>query len=88
MDELFEALTLVQTRKVTRFPVVLLGTEYWSGLLGWLRDTMLAKGYINEGDLDLMTLTDDVDEAVRIIVEANQPMPADAGAQPGAPVEA
>jgi uncharacterized protein (TIGR00730 family) len=87
MDELFEALTLVQTRKVTRFPVVLLGTEYWSGLLDWLRGSMLAKGYINEGDLDLVTLTDDVSEAVRIIVQVDQPMPADAGAQPGAPVE-
>ena len=88
MDELFEALTLVQTRKVTRFPVVLLGTEYWSGLLDWLRSSMLAKGYINEGDLELMMLTDDVEEAVRIIVDADRPLPADAGARPGAPVEA
>jgi uncharacterized protein (TIGR00730 family) len=70
MDELFEALTLVQTRKVTRFPVVLLGTAYWSGLIGWLRETMLADGYIGEGDLDLISLTDDVGEAVRIVLDA------------------
>jgi uncharacterized protein (TIGR00730 family) len=70
MDELFEALTLVQTRKVTRFPVVLLGTAYWSGLIGWLRETMLADGYIGAGDLDLISLTDDVGEAVSIVLDA------------------
>jgi len=69
LDEMFEALTLVQTRKVTRFPVVLLGTEYWGGLIDWLRGTLEATGKINPGDLELLTLTDDVDVAVRIIVE-------------------
>ena len=63
-DELFEALTLVQTQKVTSFPVVLIGVDYWSGLLDWLRDTVLAEGKINAADLDMLTLTDDVDEAV------------------------
>ena len=53
MDELFEALTLVQTHKVNQFPVVLVGTAYWSGLLDWLRGTMLADGYLSPGDLDL-----------------------------------
>jgi uncharacterized protein (TIGR00730 family) len=71
LDELFEALTLVQTRKVTRFPVVLLGTRYWSGLIGWLRETMLADGYVGEGDLDLISLTDDVGEAVRIVLDSD-----------------
>jgi uncharacterized protein (TIGR00730 family) len=70
LDELFEALTLVQTRKVTRFPVVLVGTEYWSGLLTWIRDTMAAGGTIGPNDLDLITVTDDVDEVVRVIQEA------------------
>jgi uncharacterized protein (TIGR00730 family) len=70
LDELFEALTLVQTRKVTRFPVVLLGTAYWSGLVDWIRDTMLANGTISGADLDLFTVTDDVDEAVRVIQAA------------------
>src|SRR5687767_5206367 len=62
LDELFEALTLVQTRKVTSFPIVLIGTSYWSGLVGWLRETVLAEGKINADDLDMMVLTDDVDE--------------------------
>jgi len=70
LDELFEALTLVQTRKVTQFPVVLLGSAYWRGLLDWLRDTMLPDAKISAGDVDLMTVTDDPDEAVRVIVEA------------------
>jgi uncharacterized protein (TIGR00730 family) len=71
MDELFEALTLVQTRKVTRFPVMLMGTWYWSGLINWMRDTMVAEGKIGPEDLDLFCLTDDVDTAVRYIVEAD-----------------
>lgn len=69
-DELFEALTLVQTQKVTSFPVVLMGVDYWSGLLAWLRDTVLAGGKINAADLDMITLTDDVDEAVAMMVAA------------------
>ena len=64
MDELFEALTLVQTRKITSFPIVLFGTEYWGGLIEWLRSTMLADRKINEPDLDMIRLTDDIDEAV------------------------
>jgi uncharacterized protein (TIGR00730 family) len=71
-DELFEALTLVQTQKVTSFPVVLVGSSYWKGLLDWLRDTVLAEGKISAEDLDLVTLTDDLDEAVRIMVEARE----------------
>ncbi|GAA0206557.1 MAG: TIGR00730 family Rossman fold protein [Actinomycetales bacterium] len=64
LDELFEALTLSQTGKITTFPIVLFGTAYWQGLIDWLRDTMLPDGKINEADLDLVLLTDDVDEAV------------------------
>jgi uncharacterized protein (TIGR00730 family) len=73
MDELFEALTLVQTRKVTRFPVVLIGTKYWGGLVNWLRDTMLADGKISPHDLDLIQLTDDVEEAVDAVMTAETP---------------
>lgn len=69
-DELFEALTLVQTQKVTSFPIVLMGVDYWSGLLAWMRDTVLAEGKINPQDLDMITLTDDVDEAVAMMVAA------------------
>ncbi|MBO0871227.1 MAG: LOG family protein, partial [Micromonosporaceae bacterium] len=72
MDELFEALTLVQTRKVTRFPVVLIGSAYWQGLLDWIRGTMVADGKINPDDLDLLCVTDDIDEAVRHIIEADR----------------
>jgi uncharacterized protein (TIGR00730 family) len=70
LDELFEALTLVQTRKVTAFPVVLVGTDYWGGLLDWVRGTVLTSGKISAPDLDLLHVTDDVDEAVRAIVMA------------------
>jgi uncharacterized protein (TIGR00730 family) len=70
LDELFEALTLVQTRKVTSFPVVLVGTAYWGGLVDWLRDTMLATGRLSPQDLALVHLTDDLDEVVRIVLEA------------------
>jgi len=77
MDELFEALTLVQTRKVTRFPVVLMGTEYWGGLLDWMRDRMAADGKIGPTDLELMCVTDDVDEAVRHIVETDRALTAE-----------
>jgi uncharacterized protein (TIGR00730 family) len=71
-DELFEALTLVQTQKVTSFPVALIGVDYWSGLLDWLRDTVQADGKISSRDLDLVTLTDDVDEVVALMVEARR----------------
>ncbi|WP_327034086.1 TIGR00730 family Rossman fold protein [Micromonospora ureilytica] len=77
MDELFEALTLVQTGKVTRFPVVLMGVAYWQGLLDWLRDTMAATGKIGPVDLDLICLTDDVNEAVKYIVEAEAALSAE-----------
>jgi uncharacterized protein (TIGR00730 family) len=68
LDELFEALTLAQTGKVTSFPVVLLGTTYWSGLIAWLRETALEQGTIRQSDLDSLHLTDDVDEAVAMMV--------------------
>jgi uncharacterized protein (TIGR00730 family) len=68
MDELFEALTLVQTQKITSFPIVLFGTEYWGGLIDWLRSTMLKDGKIGQPDIDMLHLTDDVDEAVEWFV--------------------
>ena len=72
LDELFEALTLVQTGKVTSFPVILMGTDYWRGLLDWLRESPLGGGKISPADLDLITLTDDVETAVRIVVDADR----------------
>ena len=67
LDELFEALTLVQTKKVTTFPVVLFDHGYWSGLVDWLQGTMLDRGAISAPDLDLFTVTDDVAEAVDVV---------------------
>jgi hypothetical protein len=72
LDELFEAMTLVQTRKVTQFPVILYNSAYWSGLLDWIRGPMLETQRISPRDLDLLQLTDDVDEVVRIVVEADE----------------
>ena len=72
-DELFEALTLVQTQKVTSFPIVLIGTDYWGGLVDWIRHTVLAGGMIGPGDVDLFTLTDDVDEAIEVVRRFAEP---------------
>lgn len=72
-DELFEALTLAQTRKVVDFPVVLFGAAYWSGLKQWIVDQTLAEGYINDVDITRLVVTDDVDEAVSTMVKANTP---------------
>ena len=67
MDELFEALTLIQTHKIRELPVVLIGKAYWRGLLRWLRTSMLADGYVSPGDFELFHLTDDLDEAAELI---------------------
>ncbi len=68
LDELFEAMTLVQTSKIANFPVVLVGTEYWGGLIEWIKKTMLEKEHnVNESDLSLFHLVDTADEAVKII---------------------
>jgi len=66
-DELFEALTLVQTGKVTSFPVVLMGRRTGAGWVAWLRETVLTEGKISARDLDRFHVTDDVDEAVRLV---------------------
>ena len=72
MDELFEALTLVQTGKVKQFPVVLFGRAYWQGLVDWLRDRVAAEGKIATEDLQLVRVTDEPEEAVRWIIEARE----------------
>jgi len=69
MDELFEALTLIQTGKLRDFPVVLVGTEYWRGLLDWMRAVQLPAGAISEADIAMLRLADDPDEVVSIIQE-------------------
>ena len=68
LDELFEALTLIQTKKIGRFPIVLVGSEYWVGLMQWIKDVMLGKEQnINPEDLDLVNIVDTPEEAVKVI---------------------
>ncbi len=71
LDELFEAVTLVATGKITKFPVVLVGREYWSGLLSWLRERVQAEGKIHPEELDLVQVADDPEEVVQIIRKAH-----------------
>ncbi|MEP6892724.1 MAG: TIGR00730 family Rossman fold protein [Gaiellaceae bacterium] len=70
MDELFESLTLIQTGKIQHFPLVLFDSDYWGEMLDWAKKELLAKGMISQSDLDLMTVTNDPDEAVRTVVAA------------------
>ena len=76
MDELFEALTLIQTGKVRNFPVVLFGTEYWSGLMAWMRDRLAAEKKISPEDLDLIFVTDSPADAVSHVVDCQPQAPA------------
>jgi len=69
-DELFEALCLIQTEKIRSFPLVLVGTAFWSGLVDWLRETVAAEGKISAGDLDLLHVTDDLGLVVEIVLGA------------------
>ena len=70
LDEIFEALTLRQTRKIHEFPVVLMGKDYWGGLLAWMEDRLLSEKMINRRELGMLRVTDDVDEVVRIIARS------------------
>ena len=70
LDELFEAVTLIQTGKISQFPVILFGRHYWAGLLRWLHSRVLLEKKISAGDMDLMIMTDDPAEAVKIVIEA------------------
>jgi len=72
LDELFEALTLIQTRKIRTFPLVLVGSDYWTPLLAWLREHVLREGKISASDLDLFRIVDETDEVVRIVTEATE----------------
>jgi uncharacterized protein (TIGR00730 family) len=72
LDELFESLTLAQTGKIEHFPIVLFGTEYWSGLLDWMRKVVLSRGAMSPQDFDLVSLTDDPEEAAAM---ATRPLP-------------
>jgi uncharacterized protein (TIGR00730 family) len=82
LDELFEALTLIQTGKAQNFPVVLIDTDYWGEMLGWIRSELLADGMISPEDLELLTVTDDHAEAVQVLVEGYKRRRAEGLAQP------
>jgi uncharacterized protein (TIGR00730 family) len=69
LDEFFEVVTLVQTERISRFPLICFGKDYWGGLLKWAKTSLDKAGYISPGDLDLITLTDDPDEVVRQILD-------------------
>jgi uncharacterized protein (TIGR00730 family) len=77
LDELFEALTLIQTGKVKHFPVILFGRDYWAGLTDWLAATVAEERKINPSDLRLFTVTDDPAEAASIVIEARAEKPLD-----------
>ncbi len=67
MDELFESLTLIQTRKIGKFPIIMVGKDYWGGLIEWIKTILVSEKYINPDDLKLFTLVDTADEAVQVI---------------------
>jgi uncharacterized protein (TIGR00730 family) len=82
VDELFEALTLIQTGKIFHFPVVLIGSDYWEELLGWVRDELLADGMISPDDLDLLYVTDELDDAVAQVLDCYERRCAESPAEP------
>jgi uncharacterized protein (TIGR00730 family) len=69
MDELFEALTLVQTEKVDAFPIVLVGEKYWRGLIDWMKEVVIAEGCISKSDLDLLVIVDTAEDAAQAVLE-------------------
>jgi uncharacterized protein (TIGR00730 family) len=82
LDELFEALTLIQTHKIQDFPVILMGSDYWAGMIEWIRKSLLAEAAINPEDVDLLRITDDPDETVAIIEAYRRSHPEGAEAEP------
>jgi uncharacterized protein (TIGR00730 family) len=73
LDELYESLVLIQTGKIHHFPVVLFDSDYWGEMLAWIKDELLADGMISPADLELLRVTDDADEAVRLVVASYEP---------------
>jgi hypothetical protein len=69
MDELFEAITLIQTGKILPFPTILVGKDYWCGLVDWIKNRMLGSGYINKSDMNFLQVVDTADEVLSIIKE-------------------
>ncbi len=82
LDELFEAMVLVQTRKVTSFPIVLLGVDFWGPMIEWIKGTLVAEGMVSEKDLDLIQVVDDPADAVRRVLSGTVPAPSNGEQRP------
>lgn len=82
LDELFEAMVLVQTRKVTSFPIVLLGVDFWGPMIEWIKGTLVAEGMVSEKDLDLIQVVDDPAEAVELVLLGTAPVPTNGEQRP------
>ena len=82
LDELYESLTLIQTGKIRHFPVVLFDSDYWAEMLAWIRGELLADGMISPDDIELLHVTDDADEAVRLVLECYERRCAESPAAP------
>ncbi len=72
LDELFESVTLIQTQRIKPLPVILVGTDFWEGIIDWIKTTMLAEGTISPSDLDIFKITDDPQEVLTLIEESNK----------------
>ena len=82
LDELYESLTLIQTGKIQHFPVVLFDSDYWGEMIDWIRGELLAEGMISPDDIELLHVTDDPDDAVRLVLECYERRCADVPAAP------
>lgn len=87
LDELFEAITLVQTRKIPPAPIVLVGSEFWSGLIEWIKEQLISHAFISPNDVNLITITDDVDTVMKMINECFTPLAIEGGKAPAIPKE-
>ena len=82
LDEFYEVLTLIQTQRINRYPMILFGKKYWQGLLRWMRGTLEGSGFISPNDLKLLTVTDSVDEVMRVILEHQKQLVAPPASSP------
>lgn len=82
LDEFFEVLTLVQTQRINRYPLILFGSKYWRGILKWMKSTLVTEGFINLQDLDLLTITDSTDKVIQVVLEYQKQLVAPPSASP------
>ena len=87
LDELFEAITLVQTRKNPPAPIILVGSEFWTGLIDWVKAQLISHGFISPNDINLITITDDIEEVMQIINDCFSPLAVEKDKAPAIPKE-